>query len=221
MERKPLIPPDNKDYRYGIETALKIAGQKLTSINIEEQCRKAGAELKLVNDSKIIFIEYLNGCYQLTPPETDVLPVGSQPPLKPGEKLLILHYLIQADGSPLTGSKITYKEIPDGATYFPTFYNRAVKPLLDNFGKNLHLLPDTASRLGGCPEDYGDVSVTINAFKQVPMTIVLWCGDEELSPEGSILFDSTISGYLSAEDITVLCETIAWRLVKIAGELKK
>jgi hypothetical protein len=217
MERKPLVPPDNKDYKYGLETALKIAAQKLSSINLEEQCRRAGAELKPINGKRAVFIEYLNGCYQLTPPQTDVSPAGSQQPLKPREKLLILHYLIQADGSPLSGTKITYKEIPNGMTYFPTFYKRAVKPLLDNFGSKPHLLIDTAAKLGGCLEDYGDASITINAFRRVPVTIVLWCGDEELTTEGSILFDSTISGYLSAEDITVLCETIAWRLVKTAG----
>ncbi|GAI34732.1 unnamed protein product, partial [marine sediment metagenome] len=45
-------------------------------------------------------------------------------------------------------------------------------------------------------------------------TLVLWRGDEEFPPSGSIMFDATISDYLSAEDITVLCQTIAWKLVK-------
>jgi len=48
--------------------------------------------------------------------------------------------------------------------------------------------------------------------------LVLWRGDDELAPEGSILFDSTIPDYLSTEDITVLCETIAWRLVSFLKE---
>ena len=33
-------------------------------------------------------------------------------------------------------------------------------------------------------------------------------------PKGSIIFDSNVSDYLSTEDINVLCETIAWRLVR-------
>jgi hypothetical protein len=56
--------------------------------------------------------------------------------------------------------------------------------------------------------------VNINAFDRVPTTLVLWRGDEELAPNGNILFDSNISDYLSTEDITVLCETIVWKLVK-------
>jgi hypothetical protein len=56
--------------------------------------------------------------------------------------------------------------------------------------------------------------VTINAFDRVPVTFVLWRGDEELSPNGNILFDANISDYLSTEDVTVLSETIIWKLVK-------
>ncbi|GAI93061.1 unnamed protein product, partial [marine sediment metagenome] len=66
--------------------------------------------------------------------------------------------------------------------------------------------------------DYGDVAVTINAFSYVPITLVLWQGNGEFAPEGSILFDSTISDYLSTYDITVLCETISWKLVKYLKE---
>jgi len=66
--------------------------------------------------------------------------------------------------------------------------------------------------------DCGDVAVTINAFRRVPVTIVLWRGDDEFAPEGSILFDVTISDYLFGEDIVVLCETISWRLVEFQKE---
>jgi hypothetical protein len=43
---------------------------------------------------------------------------------------------------------------------------------------------------------------------------VLWRGDEELAPNGNILFDANISDYLSSEDVTVLSETIIWKLVR-------
>ena len=216
MKRRLLAPPNQRNYQYGYELALKLAIQKLASINIEEQCQKAGAKLKLLASKKIITLEYLNRSYRITLPETDVSLLGSLEPVQPRERLLMLHYLIQAGGNHITGKKITYKELPDGASYFPTFYKRAIKPIVDNFCQEPNQLLDAATRLGGHRADYGDLSVTINAFKYVPLTFILWYGDDELLPEGNILFDSTISSYLSAEDITVLCETIAWRLVKIS-----
>ena len=129
----------------------------------------------------------------------------------------MLHYFTLAKGTPLSNKVITYKELPEGASYFPTFAKRAIKPLLDHFGKEPHRLIDVARKLGGHKADYGDLAVTINAFSRVPITLVLWQGDEEFSPEGNMLFDSTISDYLPTEDINVLCETIAWRLVRLLG----
>ena len=122
---------------------------------------------------------------------------------------------MSSKGTPLTKKIISYKELPDGSNYFPTFSLRAIKPILDHFGREPERLVDTAAKLGGYKVDYGDIAVTISAFPRVPITFVLWKGDEEFPPEGNILFDSTISDYLSTEDINVLCETIAWRLVKL------
>ena len=114
----------------------------------------------------------------------------------------------------MANKMITFKELPEGINYFPSFSKRTIKPLVDHFGKEPHLLIDAAAILGGHRVDYGDVAATINAFPCVPITVVLWRGDEEFAPSGSIMFDATISDYLSAEDITVLCQTIAWKLVK-------
>ena len=55
----------------------------------------------------------------------------------------------------------------------------------------------------------------INAFKHVPVTIALWQGDAEFAPEGNVMFDSTISDYLTNDDIHTLCENIAWKLVRL------
>jgi hypothetical protein len=216
MKRSSLTPPNQRDHQYGYQMALELASQKLAAINIEEQCRNAGAELKISAGKKIITFDYLNRAYQIILPEMNITLSGSHEPVQPRERLLMLHYLIQASGSPVAGKKITYKELPDGAVYFPTFYKRAIKPLVDNFSQEPQKLLDSAIKLGGHRADYGDMAVTINTFRRVPLTFVLWYGDDELVPEGNILFDDTIAGYLSAEDITVLCEVIVWKLVKIS-----
>ena len=65
--------------------------------------------------------------------------------------------------------------------------------------------------------DYGDVAVTVDAFCYVPLTFVLWRGDAEFTPSASIMFDATITDYLAAEDIVVVCETIAWTIVRSLG----
>ena len=203
--------PLNK-YESGYELAYQMACEQLAkTVDLKQQCLRSGVQWTLED----IIIEYLYQPYKITLPEIKISPVVGDGPLPIRDKLLILHYFLQAKGSPLSNHTITYKELADGIVYFPTFYQRAIKPLVTHFGREPQRLLDAARILGGHEADYGDTAVTINAFSRVPITLVLWKGDEELTPEGNIIFNSTIPDYLPTEDINVLCETIAWRLVKL------
>ena len=215
MEIRALSSPNVKNDEYGYGLAYKLAGEQLAKISdIEQQCLKSDTQYRVIDSQKVILVEYLNQSYQVTLPDVEISLGASEETVPLREKILILHYLTQAKGTPLSNKIITYKELPEGANYFRTFSKRAIKPLVDHFGQEPGQLVNTAEKLGGRRVDYGDVAVTIDAFSRVPVTLVLWRGDEEFPAEGSILFDSTISDYLATEDINVLCEIIAWRLVR-------
>ena len=208
-----------KNHEHGYGLAYQLACEQLAKIdNIEQQCLKSGASYQVINSRKVITLEYLNQLYQITLPDIEISPKDSEEEVPLRDRILILHYLTQAKGTPTSNKTIAYKELPEGADYFPTFSKRAIKPLTDRFGNEPHRLLDAARILGGYKVDYGDAAVTINAFSRVPITLVLWRGDEELPPAGNILFDSTIPDYLPIEDINVLCEIIAWRLVRAAKD---
>ena len=210
---------NQQNSEYGYELAYKLACEQLARLdNIEQQCRKSGAQYRVINSQKIIILVYLNQSYQIVFPDIDVLLMDSEEKVPIRNKILILHYFNRAKGTPLTNHKIAYQELPEGTTYFPTFSKRAIKPLVDHFGREPERLIAAAEKLGGHQVDYGDVAVTINTFSNVPITLVLWRGDDEFSPEGNILFDSTISEYLPTEDIIILCQTISWKLVGYLGE---
>jgi hypothetical protein len=195
--------------------ALKLAGEKLASrADIEEQCRRSGANYEISGRSVVIYTKYLNRAYRVALPEITVCLGDSQDEVELIDKVLILHYLEQAKGTPLTEKLIAYKELEEGAVYYPTFFKRAVKPLIDYFGPEPDRLLPAAAKMGGSKTDFGDTSVIIPAFSRVPINIVIWKGDEEFPPNASILFDETVLDYLSAEDINVLCQTISWQLVK-------
>jgi len=213
-----LSSPNVKDCEYGYGLAYKLACDQLAKIdNIKQHCHKSGATYETIDTKKVIILEYLSRSYQVTLPDIEISLKDSEEAVSLRDKILILHYLTQAKGTPASSKMITYKELPEGASYFPTFFKRTIKPLVDHFGQEPQRLMGAAEKLGGQKADYGDVAVTINAFSRVPITLVLWRGDEEFSPEGNILFDSTISDYLPTEDINVLCEVIVWRLVKSLG----
>lgn len=196
----------------GFELSYKLACEQLSKIrDIEEQCHKSGAQCVGLNK---ININYLNQPYHITMPDVEISLADSKTEVPLKDKILILHYFTMAKGTPPTGILINYKQLPGGVSYFPAFSQRAINPLVKHFGQKPELIIELSAKLGGYKADQGDVSVTINAFNHVPITFALWRGDEEVSPSGAILFDANISDYLSTEDITVLCETIVWKLVK-------
>jgi hypothetical protein len=210
MKKQHSSSPGSREK--GLELPYKLVCEQLAKISdVEEQCRKSGA--RYIDPNNLV-IDYLNQPYHVILPDVEISLGDSRAEVPLRDKILILHYFTLAKGTPATDIVITYKQLPGGVSYFPAFSKRAIAPFVKHFGNNPELLIKAAAKSGGCEADHGDVSVTINAFKHVPITLVLWKGDEELAPNGNILFDTNISDYLSTEDVTVLCETIVWKLVK-------
>lgn len=206
--------PEQKVREYAHELAYQLARERLAANDdIELQCEKSGAEY--ISSEKAIIIKHLGRPYKIGFPGGEISLVDSDEAVPIKDKILILDYFTHARGTPLTGKTITYKELRDGINYYPTFAKRTIEPLVTYFGKEPVQLLKMAGSLGGRKADYGDAAVTIDAFERVPVTLVLWRGDKEFPPEGSILFDSTISDYLTNDDIHTLCENTAWRLVRL------
>ena len=135
------------------------------------------------------------------------------------EKVLILHYLTHARPVPLTGRHISFNEIPEGgAIYYSNFKKRAVAPLVKTFSENLSGFASAAQSVGGIPERFGDASATVPIFPLVPVTYVIWRGDEEIAPSGTILFDASVTGFLPVEDIVIAASYGVYRML---GEAKK
>lgn len=129
-------------------------------------------------------------------------------------RILILHYLVHAEGVPLHYRWISFKEIPGGQIYINPFHNRAVRPLVKMFGRDPQGLLKAGLALGGKVEDLGDASVAIPVFPMVPVAYVIWEGDEEFEPNGNILFDESAPNYLPLEDYAVIAGTVVFELRK-------
>ena len=133
------------------------------------------------------------------------------------QQVLIFHYLNGANGLSPTGQWIAYQEVPDGRFYLDAFLRRAKNPMVEVFGTIPEKLMDLAIQVyGAIPFDQGDLSVTVQAFPLVPVALILWRGDDEFPPEGTILFDRTIPSMLSAEDIAWLAGMIIYPLIGMA-----
>ncbi len=212
------MPTESNRSRYNLDVAYALACERLARVDIEQQCQRSGAEYQVKGSQRTVTIKYLNQSYLIALPDTDVSLADSAEKVPLRDKILIMHYLILAEGTPLSGEPITLRELPGGNVYYPTFVKRTANRLRDRFGRDAALLVRAGENLGGHRADYGDAAVVIDAFSRVPITLVLWQGDDELPPQANLLFDSTISDYLDTEDVTVLCENLTWKLINSLRE---
>jgi hypothetical protein len=132
---------------------------------------------------------------------------------KPPELILWLHYLLSEGAGPPRGTWMSYREAPGARFYEAKFMQRATRPLAAHFGGTPERLAAAGARLGGAAAGVGDVSVTVPLLPYLPLTYVLWSGDEEFEPSGGVLFDRTASGWLCAEDLAVAASLGAYALI--------
>jgi hypothetical protein len=194
------------------ELAINLALKKLSSMKIEEICRKSGASRI---DDESILIQYLDRPYQVAISTGKISLKDKKEDVPIKDKILILHYLSQATGTPFTNKLIAYTQLQGGKFYCPAFQKRTLEPVLKCFGNHPEKLLDVAQTLGGKKATHGDVSVYFDIFPFVRIVIVLWRGDDEVPSGGNILFDQNIKDYLSTEDVVVLTEVLIWKLINL------
>jgi hypothetical protein len=106
------------------------------------------------------------------------------------EQGLIMHYLIQAKGAPITETWITFREIPSGEFYYSAFVKRAKEPLVKTFGDQPDLLVELGFKMGGTRGKEGDASLYFKAFPPSRSAGALLA--MRISPDGNVL-DASIS----------------------------
>ena len=195
--------------------ALEIGKEEISKKNPLHLCRLSGGQfIEKANEPNSIQIKFLNRMVTMSWPDF-IFSQDSDKEIQIKEKILIVHYLNNAKKEDLTGELIAYQEIPSARFYLNAFNARSRDPFIAAFGENPDKLPIVAQELFAAQiVSMGDVSVTIQAFPKTPITFVIWRGDEEFPPNGTILFDSSIKdNLLSAEDISELVSMIVYPLI--------
>jgi len=132
------------------------------------------------------------------------------------EQILMLHYLLTADGNPLASRWIAFRELPEGLGYDAAFQQRSARRLADAFGSDVEGFVAAARELGGERLDFGDASFLFRIFPRLWLAVVLYAADEEFGASASVLFDGAADHYLPTEDLAVLGGMLAGRLVRTA-----
>ncbi|WP_051533830.1 DUF3786 domain-containing protein [Desulfitibacter alkalitolerans] len=203
------IPNQN----HNLETTLKIAMENFQCKSPVEMAWKSRCSFN--TESKSFLVPFMGREFTVVHPSGEIHFVNSPDDVPIIWKILMLHYLARASGNPLTGNNISYKDLSGGDIYFEPFKKRTILPLIKIFGKNPHKLIEAGKRLGGIESDKGDYSVTINIFPCIPITYVLWKGDDEFPPNATVLFDETANEYLHTEDFAFAASFTVYEMAKM------
>jgi len=203
------------------KTARAMAVAELTQRNPKGVASRSRSEYVFEEGKEGLMVPFFGQPRRVMWPEVSVAPAGEGPELPLTEQILILHYLQNTSGEEPEGANIDFKQVPQGGFYWSAFVSRAQKPLLMTFGNDPDFYLEVAKAMGGDPQPFGDAAARFLAFPLVPVTHVLWRGDEEFDPEASILFDSTIPGHLPTEDIAALAGASIYRLMAAARQFKQ
>jgi len=127
-----------------------------------------------------------------------------------------------ADAKPIheTAKFISFRQLSGGHEYYSVFARRAIQPIEKTFGAKPRMLLEAAKLLGGvafCHEDY---AVRICSLPLVPIIVVLRAENQEFQASANIFFDSSVSNYLSTEQIAMLSELTSARLRHAYESLK-
>jgi hypothetical protein len=132
--------------------------------------------------------------------------------------ILALHYLNNADGRHPVGRLKHFREFKEGHFYEPAFNRRTKDILIAVYGNDAAPMLKAATRLKGKLLDTGDAAAELPYFPCLPITCILWKGDEEFPPEASVLFDETADLFFGAEDMAVAGQMAVLELLKASRD---
>jgi len=150
-------------------------------------------------------VPFFHRSFTIHLPGAKVTEVGSETAPPRLLEILLMHYLVNADGTPVSGMWITYRHLPGANLFEQRFTDMALQPLLDSFGNDAEGFRQAGLAIGGTPMSRtGDAAFRFMALPKIPMGCILYLGDDEVPPSINILFDAAAPHYLPTEDLSYL-----------------
>lgn len=197
--------------------ALAIAREQLARLEPGTIAHRAGVRYEPGGITEGVFwVPFLGTTYRVTYPAGVVESGQVSGPVKHATCLLLLHYLVHADGHRMADKWVTFRELPDGLIYDGAFRGRVEPPLLTAFAQDLQSFARAARALGGSPIAFGDAAFQFGILPRIRMAVVFYLGDEELPPAVTVLYDAAAGHYLPTEDLAILGGMLVGALLRHA-----
>lgn len=203
---------DPGPYCSAINHSLEIFAQK----DPVQMARRGGGMYQPENSR--ILLPSLGQLLQISYPDGEVTFKGT--PKQPlwQWSLIATNYLGRAEGTPLSGELISYRELDGGYAFYPAFLNQTLTRLSRMAEeKDPANLNNACLQLGGELHGRGDAGAKLNFFPHFPVHVIFWKGDDEVAASANLLFDRTANLYLHTEDVAVVGSLVVYFLGQLCG----
>jgi Domain of unknown function (DUF3786) len=133
----------------------------------------------------------------------------------PFDTAMLLYYLRASDGTPTSGTWVSFRELPNASLYHQAFTGYTGNRLAAAFGPVPALLDRAARGIGAEPvAGLAPHAWRFLVLPRVPLAACLWPGDEEVPPQAAILFDSNAGRHLPTDGLALLGAGLTGRLIR-------
>lgn len=183
------------------DAALAKALDEMKGITPYAVASKSGTDY----DGSRFRIPFFDRVFLVYYPEVKVAEEGNSAPVPQWLEIILLHYLLQANGVSVADEWIAYRQLPGASLFESRFIQMAINPLLRAFGEDVEAFKKAGEALGGIPMTRtGDAAFKFRALPKIPMACIFYQGEEGIPSSVNVVFDAAAENYLPTEDLSFL-----------------
>jgi len=190
-------------------------------VGLERQKTAKRAKCQYLSDPERYFITLLNTEYVVKLADKQIFPIQPGSPSAPAEfleQLCLLAYLINAQNLPLANKLVKVEALPSGQFFFRGLHSLPTRKLEKAFGRRPEDLYQTTEHFDAKRREFGDASIELLVLPRLPLTFVIWGGDDEFDARASILFDQTAAVHLPLDALLAAVNLAVDAVIKACGQ---
>jgi hypothetical protein len=173
----------------------------------------ASADPAPITKNASVAYDAATGCYLLKSFSTEIMISPSDKKISGGDKtgellltrlgyfsrLSILWYLVSAKDIALSGKLINPLNLRGGHLFFRGTHILPLDKLAERYTNDPEGFLNKGISLGGQKACHGDAAIQLFPLPRIPVTLILWRGDDEFPPGADLLFDTTAETQLAID----------------------
>ena len=204
--------------RESVAIAAEVMHAKVAPLNLARLAPGLGATFGQEAGRPFLAFTYLGRKVKVFKDEVQY-PPGI--PKDPWDAILLYNYIASQGNRPLSGTWITFKELPNSVSKVKTLTRLEAK-LAQVFTGQGEALARLSLKLGAqeaLPESQAQVAVVFWPLPRIPILLMFWDAEAEegFGAQSRFLFDSEVLNYLDLESLLFLVEKLVEGLLEAAS----